>query len=1066
VIAALIRWSVANRFLVLIATAFLAAAAVFSVFHTPVDALPDLSDTQVVVRTTYPGKPPQVVEDLVTYPLTTTMLSVPGARTVRGYSFFGDSFVYVLFDDKTDPYWARSRVVEYLNQVQGKLPGGAVAALGPDASGVGWVFEYALVDKTGRHDIAELRALNDWFLKYELKTVQDVAEVASIGGMVRQYQVVLDPDRMRQLGVTQAAVVDALQKANQSSGGSVVEMAEAEYMVRSRGFLKSLDDFRGIPVSVSAATPVLLRDVAFVQVGPEMRRGIAELDGQGEVAGGVVVMRSGKNARSTIAGVKARLEQLASSLPKGVEVVTTYDRSKLIDRSIDNLEVKLAEEFIAVAVVCAIFLFHLRSALVAVIALPIAVGIAFVVMRWQGLNANILSLAGIALACGAALDGVVVLLEGAHRHIEGFEHQHGRPPTVPERWQLVTHAAVEVGPALFFSLLVITLSFLPVFTLEAQEGRLFSPLAFTKTYTMAVAAALSVTLVPVLMGLLVRGRIPHETSNPLNRFLMRAYHPALEAVLRFPRATLAVAAAVLAMTVVPLARLGGEFMPPLDEGDLLYMPSALPGLSVSKATELLQQTDRLIKTVPEVERVFGKAGRADTATDPAPLEMFETTIQFKPRDQWRPGMTPDRLVEELDRTVKVPGLSNIWVPPIRNRIDMLATGIKSPVGIKVAGPDLATIDRLAANIEAVVKDVPGVSSALAERLSGGRYIDVDVDRAAAARYGLSVADVQAIVSTAIGGENVGEVVSGRERFPINVRYPREIRDSLDRLRALPVVTVKGAQLLLQDVARVAIEEGPPMLRSENARLSGWVYVDVRGHDLRSVVRAMQAAVARQVAMPAGSAVSWSGQFEYLERATERMKVVVPATLAVVFVLLYLLFRNAADAALVMAAVPFSLVGGFWLVWLLGHSVSVATAVGFIALAGVAAEFGVVMLVYLENSLERRLAAGEPADEATLLAAIREGAVLRVRPKAMTVAIVMAGLIPMMWGHGTGSEIMARIAAPMVGGMVTAPLLSMLVVPAAWYLQRRRRFSFASVPGAAALLHDPALTRSPRKRGIA
>ncbi|MEY8689255.1 MAG: efflux RND transporter permease subunit [Leptothrix sp. (in: b-proteobacteria)] len=1037
-IAALIRWSVANRFLVLIATAFLVAAALFSVANTPVDALPDVSDTQVIVRTSYPGKPPQVVEDLVTYPLTTTMLSVPGAKVVRGYSFFGDSFVYILFDDKTDPYWARSRVVEYLNQVQSRLPAGATAALGPDATGVGWVYEYALVDKTGKTDIAQLRALNDWFLKFELKTVPDVAEVASIGGMVRQYQVVLDPDRMRQVGVTQGMVMEALRKANQSSGGSVVELAETEYMVRSRGFLTSLDDFRGIPVALAGATPVLLRDVAIVQLGPEMRRGIAELDGQGEVTGGVVVMRSGKNARAAIAGVKARFEQLKPSLPPGVEVVETYDRSKLIDRSIDNLKLKLTEEFIAVTVVCAIFLFHLRSALVAVISLPIAVGIAFVVMHWQGLNANILSLAGIALACGAALDGVVVLLEAAHKHIEAFEHQHGRMPTTPERWALVTDSAVEVGPALFFSLLVITLSFLPVFTLEAQEGRMFSPLAFTKTYTMAAAAALSVTLVPVLMGLLVRGRIPHENANPLNRLLMRLYRPALEAVLRFPKATLLIAGLVLALTAIPVLRLGGEFMPPLDEGDLLYMPSALPGLSVSKATELLQQTDRLIKTVPEVERVFGKAGRADSATDPAPLEMFETTIQFKPREQWRAGMTPDKLVEELDRAVKVPGLSNIWVPPIRNRIDMLATGIKSPVGIKVAGTDLATIDKLATQIESVVKNVPGVSSALAERLTGGRYVDIDVDRAAAARYGMSVADVQAIVATAIGGENVGEVVSGRERFPINVRYPREIRDSLERLRTLPFVTDKGAQLLLQDVAHVRLEEGPPMLRSENARLSGWVYVDVRGRDLRSVVHDMQAVVVKEVVLPAGYAVSWSGQFEYLERATERMKVVVPATLAVIFVLLYLLFRNAADAMLVMAAVPFSLVGGFWLVWLLGHAISVATAVGFIALAGVAAEFGVVMLVYLENALKQRLAAGEPDNESTLLAAIREGAVLRVRPKAMTVAIVMAGLVPMMWGHGTGSEIMGRIAAPMVGGMVTAPLLSMLVVPAAWYLLHRRR----------------------------
>ncbi|KQP14810.1 efflux RND transporter permease subunit [Pseudorhodoferax sp. Leaf267] len=1037
-IAALIRWSIGNRFLVLLATVALVAAGLWSVARTPVDALPDLSDTQVIVRTTYPGKPPQVVEDLVTYPLTTTMLSVPGAKTVRGYSFFGDSFVYILFDDKTDPYWARSRVVEYLNQVQGRLPPGATAALGPDATGVGWVYMYALVDRTGKNDLGQLRALNDWFLKFELKTVPDVAEVASVGGMVRQYQVVLDADRMRALGVTQRMVVEALKNANQASGGSVVEMAETEYMVRSQGFLKSLDDFRSIPLSASGATPVLLRDVAFVQLGPEMRRGVAELDGEGEVAGGVVVMRSGKNARSTIEAVKAKLAGLKASLPPGVEVVETYDRSRLIDRAVTTLREKLVEEFVVVALVCAVFLFHLRSALVAVVTLPVGVLTAFTVMHWQGISANILSLGGIAIALGAMVDASVVLVEAAHKHLEHFEALHGRPPNVIERWTLITQASVEVGPALFFSLLVITLSFLPVFTLEAQEGRLFAPLAFTKTYAMAAAAGLSVTLVPVLMGYLIRGHIPKESANPVNRGLMALYRPALEAVLRWPKATLVVATLVLAVTVIPLSRLGGEFMPPLDEGDLLYMPSALPGLSISKASALLQQTDRLIKTVPEVARVFGKAGRADTATDPAPLEMFETTVQFKPRDQWRPGMTPDRLVEELDRVVQVPGLSNVWVPPIRNRIDMLATGIKSPVGIKVAGADLVTIDRLAAQIESAVKGVPGVSSALAERLTGGRYIDVDVDRAAAARLGLSVADVQAVVSTAIGGDNVGEVVAGRERFPISVRYPREVRDSLERLRQLPFVTEKGATVLLQDVARISIQDGPPMLRSENARLSGWVYVDVRGRDLRSVVHGMQAVVAREVAMPAGYAVSWSGQFEYLERATERMRVVVPATLVLIFALLYLLFRSAGDALLVMAAVPFSLVGGFWLVWALGHAVSVATAVGFIALAGLAAEFGVVMLVYLKNAHAHRLAAGERDDEQTLLAAIREGAVLRVRPKAMTVAVVMAGLLPILLGKGTGSEVMTRIAAPMVGGMVSAPLLSMLVVPAAWYLVHRRR----------------------------
>jgi len=785
--------------------------------------------------------------------------------------------------------------------------------------------------------------------------------------------------------------------------------------------------------------------VATVQIGPEMRRGIAELDGEGEVAGGVIVMRSGKNARRVIEAVKAKLETLKPSLPPGVEIVPAYDRSLLIDRAVENLRSKLIEEFVVVALVCAVFLFHLRSALVAVVTLPIGVLAAFVVMHWQGVNANIMSLGGIAIAIGAMVDGAIVMVENVHKHIEAFEAAKGRQPTVAERWQLVADASVEVGPALFFSLLVITLSFVPVFSLEAQEGRLFSPLAFTKTYAMAAAAGLSVTLIPVLMGYLVRGRIPREGANPVNRFLMAVYRPALELVLRFPKGTLAVAAVLLVLTAIPLTRLGGEFMPPLDEGDLLYMPSALPGLSVSKASELLQQTDRLIKTVPEVERVFGKAGRADTATDPAPLEMFETTIQFKPRAQWRAGMTADRLVEELDRAVKVPGLSNVWVPPIRNRIDMLATGIKSPVGIKVAGTDLATIDALTTQIEAAVKNVPGVSSALAERLTGGRYIDVDVDRLAAARHGLSVADVQAVVSTAIGGENVGEVIQGRERYPINLRYPREIRDSLERLRQLPFVTAQGAQLLLGDVAKIAIADGPPMLRSENARLSGWVYVDVRGRDLRSAVNDMQAAVGRAVKMPARYAVSWSGQFEYLERATERLKLVVPATLAVIFVLLYLLFRSFGEAALVMAAVPFSLIGGFWLIWAMGHSISVASVVGFIALAGVAAEFGVVMLVYLKNALARRLEAGEPMNDQTLLAAIREGAVLRVRPKAMTVAVVIAGLLPILWGSGTGSEVMTRIAAPMVGGMVTAPLLSLLVVPAAWYLMRRRAQPWAHPP---------------------
>ncbi|MFM0073512.1 efflux RND transporter permease subunit [Paraburkholderia sediminicola] len=1039
-IARLIRWSIYNRFLVLLATVLVTAWGVYSVTQTPLDALPDLSDTQVIIKASYPGKAPQVVEDQVTYPLTTTLLGVPGAKTIRAYSSFGDAFVYVLFDDKTDQYWARSRVLEYLNQVQSRLPPGATVSLGPDATGVGWVYEYALVDRSGQHDLGQLRALNDWFLKFELKSVPDVSEVASIGGMVRQYQVVLDPDKLRAYGITQAMVADALGKANQESGGSVVEMAESEYMVRSSGYLRTLDDFRNVVLRTNeAGTPVLLGDVARIQIGPEMRRGIAELNGQGEVAGGVIVMRSGKNALTTIDAVKAKLADLKRSLPAGVEVVTTYDRSQLIERAVDNLKDKLIEEFIIVGLVCAIFLFHLRSAFVAILSLPLGVLAAFIVMRYQGVNANLMSLGGIAIAIGAMIDAAIVMIENAHKHLEAYEHAHpGKAISSAERWELIATSAAEVGPALFFSLLVITLSFIPVFSLEGQEGKLFSPLAFTKTYTIAAAAGLSVTLVPVLMGLLIRGRIPHENANPINRVLIRLYRPVLEATLRRPWVAIGLAVVALAASAIPLSRLGGEFMPPLDEGDLLYMPTALPGISTEKASELLQQTDRLIKTVPEVQTVFGKSGRADSATDPAPLEMFETTIQFKPRSEWRPGMTPEKLVDELDRTVKVPGLSNVWVPPIRNRLDMLSTGIKTPVGVKISGPDLGQIDKVATQVEAAVKTVPGVTSALAERLNGGRYIDVDIDRLAAARYGLAVADIQSIVSTAVGGENVGEVIAGRERFPINVRYPREIRDSLEKLRELPVVTERGAQIQLADVAHVTIADGPPMIRSENARLAGYVYVDIRDTDLHSAVQAMQRAVAEKVTLPAGYSIAWSGQFEYLERAAAKLRTVIPVTLVVIFVLLFLTFNSVGDALLLMSTVPFALVGGFWFIWMLGHAVSVATAVGFIALAGVAAEFGVVMLLYLKGALNRRLDAGEPLTEALLLDAIREGAVQRVRPKAMTVAVVLAGLIPIMVGHGAGSEVMQRIAAPMVGGMITAPILSMLVIPAAWFLLQRRR----------------------------
>lgn len=1036
-IARLIRWSLANRFLVLIASGFLAAWGLVALQRTAVDALPDLSDVQVIVRTTWPGQSPQIVENQVTYPLSTTLLSVPGAKTVRGYSFFGESFVYVLFEDGSDLYWARSRVLEYLNQVQSRLPAQARTALGPDATGVGWIYEYALVDRSGRHDLSELRALQDGFLRYELKSVADVAEVATVGGMVRQYQIVLDPARLRAYAITQAQVTEAVQRANGEAGGSVLELAEAEYMVRASSYLQSVDDLRSVPVKLGPAdVPVLLGDVATVQLGPEMRRGIAELDGEGEVVGGVIVLRSGRNARSAITAVKARLAELKPGLPAGVEIVTTYDRSQLIDRAIDNLSGKLIEEFVVVALVCVVFLFHLRSALVAIVALPLGVLAALIVMQQQGINANLMSLGGIAIAIGAMIDAAVVMIENAHKHLEAWQHAHPHDTLDgPARWRLIGDAATEVGPALFFSLLVITLSFVPVFTLEAQEGRLFAPLAFTKTYAMAAAAGLSVTLIPVLMGYWIRGSIPTERANPLSRALIAIYRPLLDAALRWPKLTLVLAAVLLVATAWPLQRLGTEFLPPLDEGDVLYMPTALPGLSAGKAAQVLQATDQMIRAVPEVERVFGKIGRAETATDPAPIEMMETTVRFKPRDQWRPGMTPEKLVDELDRRVRLPGLTNLWVPPIRNRLDMLATGIKSAIGIKVSGGDLATIDRVATDIERVVKTVPGVSSALAERLTGGRYVDITIDRAAAARYGLAVADVQSIVAAAIGGETIAETVEGRRRFPISLRYPRELRDSVQELRDLPVQTPAGAQLTLGSVAMIAITDGPPMIRSENARLSGWIYVDARGRDLGSVVDDLRERVSREVVLPAGTSIHWSGQFEYLERAAAKLRVVVPATLAIIFVLLYLTFRRIDEALLILLSVPFALTGGFWLLYLLGYAMSVATAVGFVALAGVSAEFGVITLLYLKQAWERRLALGERPDAATLIEAIREGAVQRVRPKAMTVAVILAGLLPILLDDGAGSEIMQRIAAPMVGGMITAPLLSMLIIPLVYRLLR-------------------------------
>ena len=1036
-IARIIESSIANRMFIVLASIAIALAGFWAVRTTPVDALPDLSDVQVVIRSNYPGQAPRLVEDQVTYPLATTMLSVPGAKTVRGYSFFGDSYVYVIFEDGTDLYWARSRVLEYLNQVQGQLPAGVESSLGPDATGVGWIYEYALVDRTGGNDLAGLRSLQDWFLRYELKTIPGIAEVASIGGMVKQYQIVLQPYRMASLGVTHADVVQAVRASNQEAGGSIVEMGEAEYMVRSSGYLGSLDDFRAIPLQVaSGGVPVTLGDVATIQIGPELRRGIAELNGQGEVAGGVVILRQGADARSAITAVEAKLEQLQQSLPDGVEIVTTYDRSQLIDASVKNLTTKLAEEFIIVGLICALFLWHVRSALVAIVTLPLGVLAAFVVMRFQGVNANIMSLGGIAIAIGAMVDAAIVMIENAHKHIERWTHEN--PDSVlagDERWRVIGDAAKEVGPALFYSLLIITLSFIPVFTLQAQEGRLFAPLAFTKTYAMAGAAIFSITLVPVLMGWMIRGKIPPEDKNILNRGLTRAYRPGLDWVMRRPKATLVIAALVFATTLVPFTRLGGEFLPPLDEGDLLYMPSALPGLSPGQASALLQRTDRLIKSVPEVETVFGKAGRADTATDPAPLTMFETTIQFKPRDEWREGMTPDKLVEELDRVVQVPGLANVWVPPIRNRIDMLATGIKSPIGVKVSGEDLSDIDRVAQAIEQVGKQVPGVSSALAERLSGGRYVDVDIDRLAAARYGLNIDDVQMIVSGAIGGANVARTVEGLARYPINVRYPREIRDSVGELRALPLLTPSGQQITLGSVAQISVSSGPPMLKSEQGRPTSYVYIDVRGRDLTSVVSDLQEAIAAEVDLPAGVSISYAGQFEYLTRAAERMKIVIPATLAIIFLLLYLIFRRFDEALLIMGTLPFALTGGFWLLYMLGYNQSVATAVGFIALAGVSAEFGVVMLIYLKAALEER--PPNPSED-EVDQAIREGALLRVRPKAMTVAVILAGLFPILIGTGAGSEVMSRIAAPMIGGMITAPLLSMFVLPAAYLLMRRPR----------------------------
>ncbi|MFQ2918541.1 efflux RND transporter permease subunit [Aeromonas allosaccharophila] len=1030
-IPSIIRWSVGNRFLVLLLTVMLTAWGLWSVKQTPVDALPDLSDVQVIIKTAYPGQAPQVVEDQVTYPLTTAMLAVPGATTVRGYSFFGDSFVYVLFDDNTDLYWARARVLEYLSQVAPNLPASARPQLGPDATGVGWVYQYALVDRTGKHDLSQLTSLQNWFLKYELQTVNGVSEVATVGGMVRQYQVRVDPDKLRAYGIPLSLIETAIQQGNQETGASVIEMAEAEYMVRSNGYLKSVEDLKQIPLGTTVrGAPLLLGDVADVVTGPQMRRGIAELNGEGEVVGGIIVMRYGENAQHTINGVKARLAQLKSSLPEGVEIVTVYDRSDLIQRAIDNLSGKLLEEFAVVVLVCLAFLFHLRSSLVVVITLPIAILVAFIVMHLQGINANIMSLGGIAIAIGAMVDGAIVMIENVHKHMER------EALTDKNRWRIITEASIEVGPAIFFSLLIITISFLPVFALEAQEGRMFHPLAYTKTYAMAAAAGLAITLVPVIMGYFIRGKVLAEQANPLNRWLSQGYVPLLKAVLARPKTTLAIAAVVTVAGFWPLKYLGSEFIPPLDEGDIMYMPTTAANISVGKAREILQQTDKLIRTVPEVQNVFGKAGRAESATDPADLVMMETSIQLKPRDQWRPGMTPEKLKEELDSLIRFPGLTNAWVPPIKTRIDMLATGIKTPVGIKIAGPDLKVIQQLGQQLEQIVGKVEGASSVYAERVAGGRYVKVDIDRLKAARYGLNIADVQAVLATAVGGMEVGQTIEGRERYPINLRYPQSYRDSVASLELLPVVTPSGARIALADVTRVYISDEAPMLRSENARLNGWVYVDIRGRDIGSFVDEAKAEVGKQLVLPAGYALTWSGQYEYMERAKARLAYVVPLTVAIIVLLLYLAFRRFQEVLLILTTLPLAVVGGIWTLWLLDFNLSVAVGVGFIALAGVAVETGVLMLVYLNHAWDDLVASGKP-DKAGLHRAVIQGAALRLRPKMMTVVTIIAGLLPIMWSHGTGSEVMQRIAAPMIGGMVSALVLTLLVLPAAYYLWRSR-----------------------------
>jgi Cu(I)/Ag(I) efflux system membrane protein CusA/SilA len=1043
-IVGLIEGSLRNKLLVMIFTGLALLAGAWALKTTPLDAIPDLSDVQVIIFTEFPGQAPQVVEDQVTYPLTTAMLAVPFARTVRGYSFFGLSFVYILFDDGTDMYWARSRVLEYLNFVSGQLPRGVTPSLGPDATGVGWIYEYALVDRSGEHDLAQLRSIQDWYLRYQLQTVTGVSEVASVGGYVKQYQVEVDPNALAAYGIPLARVKMAIQRSNNDVGGRLVEMAETEYMVRGRGYIHGIEDLEVVPIGVGeGGTPIYLRDVAHVQLGPELRRGMAELDGEGEVAGGVVIMRYGGDALATIEAVRAKLDQLRAGLPEGVEIVPVYDRGALIERAVDNLKDKLLEEFIVVSLISIVFLLHVRSALVAILALPIGVLLAFVVMRWQGLSANIMSLGGIAIAIGAMVDGAIVMIENAHKHLEHAERDKGGALTLDERWTAVGAAAREVGPALFFSLLIITVSFLPVFTLQAQEGRMFSPLAFTKTYSMAAAAILSVTLTPVLMGYFIRGRILAEAKNPVNRGLHFIHKPVLAAAMRWRKLTVGVAVVLLGVSIWPLQHIGSEFMPPLDEGDILYMPSAFPGISITKAKQLLQQTDKILATFPEVERVFGKAGRARTATDPAPLAMFETVVKLKPKDAWPdPDKTTRELMDEMDQAIHIPGVANAWTMPIKTRIDMLSTGIKTPIGIKVSGPDLAELARIGRDIEVAMKQLPETVSAFADRAVGGYYLDFDIRREDAARYGLTVGDVQDVIQSAIGGMNVTETVEGLERYPVNVRYPRELRDNLEALKRVLVATPTGVQIPLQLVADLELRRGPPSIKSEDARPNAWIYVDLKTSDIGGFVAKAKQVIAEQVTLPSGYSILWSGQFEYMERAIERLKLVVPLTLAIIFLLLFFNFRNVTAPLVVMLSIPFGLIGGIWLQYAFGFNMSVAVAVGYIALAGVAAEIGVLVLTFVDQELARvRQASGGQLRLEDIQVAAQRGASERVRPIVMTAAAITIGLLPLFWGHGTGSETMQRIAVPMVGGMVSVTILSLVVLPVIYAmvlrLQHRR-----------------------------